>query len=265
MDQRISMNTLALSPPDVAMPAHLTLAANAAKPLKGETTMATPEIDIRLERDPRYAAAKTRLTELQLEVMTLEAKRQSLEAELAGSAEAGAASRIAAEAQALLAGASAEKAMQGDLRVLLGKTAHSLAVVRRAVEMQHGIVKDLASEVGSAIARDMLPQHKANVAAVVAAALDLNTALEAEAELREALYENGVMYTGHIRPMPISGFGRIADTQSRISQYLAEAIEYGFVSASSMPDIVRDRVPKPQKKAEAPVPARRNVDGWVNA
>lgn len=228
--------------------------------------MKKPEIDIRLDRDPRYAAAKAKLIELQLSVVSLESQRSATEAELATAATVTCSPRITAEASALLTGVSVENGKQNDLRGSLAEITHRLAVVRQALKMQREIVDELASEVGAAIARDMLPMHKANVEAVVEAALQLNAALEAECELRDSLFENGVHYQSVIRPMPLPGFGRIADDQSRVSRYLLEAVEYGFVPASSMPDVVRDRIPKPQKFAPPQKPARRSDnDGWINA
>lgn len=224
------------------------------------------EIDIRLERDPRYEAAKAKLIELQLSVVSLESQRSATEAELATAATVTCSPRITAEAAALLTGVTVENGKQNDLRAHLGEITHRLAVVRQALKMQREIVDELASEVGAAIARDMLPKHKSNVEAVVEAALQLNTALEAEMELRDTLTDNGVQHSGVLRPMPMSGFGRIADDQSRVSRYLLEAVEYGFVPAASMPDVVRDRIPKPQKVVPPQRPARRpDNDGWINA
>lgn len=114
--------------------------------------------------------------------------------------------------------------------------------------MQQNAVNSLRAEISALIARDMLPQHQANVRAIVDVLLQLNAALEAEADLRESLKENDVLYSGPIRPMPMPGVGTLRDNQGRMFRYLLECYEYGFVTAGDLPDVVRDRLPPPVKR-----------------
>jgi len=82
---------------------------------------------------------------------------------------------------------------------------HRIAVLRQAVDMQRGIVERLRCEIGAAIASEMLPQHTANVAAIVDAALQLSIALQAEKELRDSLTEQDIPFCSIIRGHALAG------------------------------------------------------------
>lgn len=225
----------------------------------------TKSIDVRLERDPRYSAAKARYTELKTELDTLERQRDDVQTGI-GSLASRARDQITDEASAMLSGTPAPDPANLKREALvktLGELTHRLAVLRAAVAMQRDIVDKLRGEVSTAITRDMLPQHRVNVGAVVKALLQLNTALEAEADLRETLNENNVQYISVIRPMAISGLGTLRDNQGKIFRYLLECYEYGFVAASDLPDVVRDQIPQAVKSASKL--AARSNDGWTDA
>lgn len=221
------------------------------------------KIDIHLERDPRFAAAKAKLYELQSEVSTLEGQRNDADAGLS-SMVVSHASRIELEASALLTGGPAFVPERERLTRTLTELTHRLAVVRQAVVMQRQIVDELRGEVGRQIATDLLPQHRANVAAVVKAALQLNVAVEAEQSLRDTLNANDVPYTSVIRAMPLNGFllrGGLLDGQGRLCRYLLECEREGFCSASALPDVVRAQIP-PKAKPTPPAPAVADSGGW---
>lgn len=220
-------------------------------------------INTQLSRDPRYVAATARLNELKSELTAAEKKRSDVQGGLGSLTTLR--DIVASEAQALLAGHQADPATarREDLMRTLDELEHRTAVLRQAVDLQRGIVADLRAEIGQAIAADLLPQHKANVLAVVEAALTLSTALQAEAELRDTLTENDVPSCGIIRAMPLRGFD-LRDGQSTLSRWLLECLEHGFVKAADLPDIVRDRVP-PKAKPAAPVTRRANAEGWLAA
>lgn len=226
-------------------------------------------IDIRLERDPRYVAAKARLGELQLERNALQQECAQVEQGL-GSLMIDAGGNRKREAEALLVGDESRGAVYQQRETLtktLNEVRHKISVLYEAIEMQRNIVAKLAAEVGSAIARDLAPHHRANVVAVFDALLQLNTALEAEDDLRDSLQEHGVAYSGSIRPMPFTG--TLKDGNSRIMHYMKECYEYGFVERNQLPDVVRDRIPK---RESAPAPAvkpaaaiRRDPAEWTPA
>jgi len=222
-------------------------------------------VDTRLERDPRYAVAKARYAELNAELNALQGARDEAQTGLS-SLVPGVRNLIDVEAAAMLTGTPAPDLAhlkRERMAASLDDLTHKLAVHRSAVDMQKRIVDQLRGEVSNAICRDSLPQHRANVAGVIEAALALCTALEQERELRDSLEDAGVLHSGSIRPMPIGGFGRLADDQSRISKFLLECHQFGFIDAADLPDVIRDRIPSKAKAQPAPV-ARRN-DGWLQS
>lgn len=232
-------------------------------------TKAAP-VDIRLERDPRYSAAIARLAELKAELNTLERQRGDVHTGISSLGEC-VRNQITQEAEALLSVtpvldvASMKKA---ELFKTLDELTHRLDVVKTAATMQQNIVNKLRGEVGEAIALDVLPQHRANVCAVFEALLQLNTALEAEADLREALSDNNVPFTSVITAMPLRGFSTLRDNQGRVMRYLLECYEHGFVAASDLPDVVRDEIPPLVKRTPPhakPVsnPKNRLDDNWT--
>ena len=212
----------------------------------------TQKIDIRLERDPNFSAAKARFTELQKELTALERQRDNAESGI-GSQTSGARDRVAEEATALLSGApAAANPNREALMKTLDELTHRLAVLRSAVELQRGIVSKLRAEVGKAIATDLLPQHRANAQAVARAVFQLNAALEVEHDLRETLNQNGVPYSSCIRPMPFPGFGLLRDPTSRAAAYLLEAYEYAFITPAELPDNLK---PFAAAKKRKPMPS----------
>lgn len=220
-------------------------------------------IDIRLERDPNYSAAKAKLYELQSEVSTLEGQRNDADAGVFNATETHT-DRLRIEASALLSGGPVFVPERERLTRTLTELARRLAVVREAVSMQRQIVDGLRSEIGTQIATDLLPQHRANVKAVIAAALKLNQAVEAEAALRDSLIQADVPFSGVIRPMGINGF-TLRDNQGRLTRYLLECEAEGFCDASDLPEMVLRQIVPRAKPTPATVTRRANADGWLNA
>ncbi len=218
---------------------------------------------ISLDRDPRYVAARTRYTDLQYELSGLDSQLNAAYGGLCSLTDHR--DIIRDEASALLSGATPAPASD---RAAVIKTiddlTHRIAVLRQAVEMQRGIVGKLHAEVGNAIASEFLPQHTANVAAIVEAAITLSTALQAEQELRDTLTENDVSFSSILRAMPLPGFS-LKDDQSRLSRYLLECHEFGFIKASALPDVVRERLPRKAKPTPTPGTQAANGEGWLAA
>lgn len=216
---------------------------------------------IALCRDPRYVAASVRHTELQRELSTLDSQLVSAYSGL-GSLTAPQ-DAIRNEASALLEGAAIVPTSDRAAVIrTIDDLTHRIAVLRQAVEMQRSIVERLRCEIGGAIASESLPRHVANVAAVVDAAITLSTALQAERELRDELIENDIPFSATIRAMPLPGFD-LRDDQSRLSRYLSESFEHGFVQAAALPDLVRERLsnkPKPQPRSASKT---ADFDGWA--
>lgn len=226
-------------------------------------SMKQKSVDIRLERDPRYVAAQARLTSLKEELNALGQERTRAEeglSELVINAQ----SKINQEAAAMLSGETGAAALKREeLQRTLGEVSHRIRVLHTAIEMQRGIVAALRGEIGKTIAGELLPQHRANVAAVFDALLQLNTALEQESDLREAMAERDIPYSAVIRPMPFSGMGTLRDNQSRVMRYMLECHEHGFIAADELPDVVREWIPVIAKPG--PLLPRFDNDGWLNA
>jgi hypothetical protein len=222
---------------------------------------------ITLDRSPQYVAARTRYNELQAELTQLDRQLNSAYGGLGSLPQVQ--DLIRDEASALLEGATPAPASNRAAAIKnIDDLTHRIAVIRQAVDMQRGIVIRLAFEVSNTIAGELLPQHAANVQAVASAAVALSVALQAERELRDTLTEQGIQFASTIRAMPLPGFN-LADDNSRLSRYLAEAHEYGFVKAGNLPDVVRDRLPrKVARPALMPnVPNSSTLDGseWGTA
>lgn len=159
------------------------------------------KIDISLARDKRYATAQARLVELQLEAAEAEKKLSDIYSAIATGANVDRTKSLTREAEALISGAETARP-RIDYQAEISVVSHHLAVVREAIRLQREVLSDLRSEISGAIARDMQPQHVENVRRVAAAALALEAALAAEAGLRDELYQNGVLHSSEIRPMP---------------------------------------------------------------
>lgn len=214
-----------------------------------------------LDSDPRYAAARDRYVALQTELSGLDSQRTTALAGLGSLTQPH--DIIRDEAATLLSGSEASTPQnRTEIVRTIDDLTHRIAVLRQAVAMQRDIVEKLRYEIGAAIASQCLPQHKANIAAIIDAALTLATALQAERELRDELTENGIVFSSVLRAMPIPGFD-LRDDQSRLSRYLLECEEQGFCKAGDLPDIVRERIP-PKTKRTAP-PATGNSGAWLDS
>jgi hypothetical protein len=225
------------------------------------------KIDIRLERDPRYVAAVNHYNKLKMELDALERQRDEGYSGL-NSLASHARDRLTQEATALLSGAVTTETLNLDTLIkTLEELTHKVAVLREAVSMQKRIVDELRGVVGKAIAIDLLPQHKANVAEVFKALTQLNAAAQIHHDLCDSLHQNNVPASGYIRPMSIPGLGLLSDKFSRASMFVLEAYEYDFIALSDVPDNLKEwaRAKKAKPVQVAQASAVANADGWLNA
>lgn len=231
----------------------------------------TQKIDIRLERDPRYVAATVYYTKLQAECGALERQRDEVLANLNSLGDIHR-TQIEQEATALLSGDTAPTILgRGELAKTFDQLTHRVAVLRQAVSMQKAVVEKLRGVVGTAIATDLLPQHRAIVTRIADAVFELNSALEAEHDLRDALYERNVPYSAVLRSTQFPGFGSLRSPSSRVSGFILSLYEDDLIPLSKIPEKL---IPwaKAKKHRDAPVGARAQakaeaeggVDGWGN-
>lgn len=226
-------------------------------------TKETQKIDIRLERDPRYVAAQARYTELKTEFDALDRLHDEV---LTGLNSLGAIARdaIEQEAAAMLSGAPAPTSSNREtLTKKLDSLAHRRTVVRKAVEMQKAMLAELRAEVGKAIATDLLPQHRAIVTRIADAVFQLDSALQEEHDLRDALYERNIPYDAVIRSTQFPGWGRLQSPSSRVSGFILSLYEDDLIPLSKIPEKL---IPwaKARKHRNPPtvVPSRVDADGW---
>jgi hypothetical protein len=220
-------------------------------------------IDTTLDRDPAYVEASERYLALKVELSNLEKQRTEILTGLSSLTNSRK-QAIQDQAAALLSGAEldAGKVARRDSMIRnLEELTDRIAVLREAETMQRAIVANERTRVSREICAELAPRHAANVAAVARAALALAEAVAAEAALRGELEANGVEFAGYLRAMPINGF-KIDDSQSRLSRYLLECHEYGFLEASDLPAVVRKYIPPKAKPAAVVKAAPAAVDGW---
>jgi hypothetical protein len=228
---------------------------------------ATKPNAISLERDPRYVAAQSKLTELKTQLDALDRQRSEELARLNGFDREDRPSDIEIEARLLVSNetTAAPTSSKDNLRKSITEMAHRMAVLRMAIDMQRKVIEQLRSEIGNQIALELLPQHVANVRSVIDALLVLNDALEAENALREECQHNDIPVSGFIRPMPFPGCGRLSQDNSRLFLYLADAAEHGFIERRDLPESVQKHLPAPAKLVKKSAPVRIDADGWLPA
>ena len=102
-------------------------------------------------------------------------------------------------------------------------------VLETAIKIHRDRMGALQTRLSKQICEPLVRQHKENVAAVILAVQDLAQANAVESELRRQLELGDVLYLGYLRPMSYKRVGRMKDTNSDISLYLKEAVEFGFM------------------------------------
>lgn len=220
-----------------------------------------------LDGDPEYSAAAAKLAELQTELGEISARRDVVLGQLniAASAPPRRADAVTAAAYRLLGATdSTPGANASGLRQELVALDESLAVHTEAVRIQRGVVAGLQVVASRRIIGEVLPRHKELVQRITKCIMDLDAALSAEHDLREALFERDIRL-GELVPMPLSYHGLLRDPHSRASNYLIEACARGFLGLGELPENLRDWAKA--KKAPAPPTMMRAVkkvaDGWI--
>lgn len=226
-----------------------------------------------LTDDPAYAAAVAKYTELQGKMNAANARYDAVIGEL--NVLATNPSRrinvIEAAAYKLLgigtAGASAG-ANASALRSELSDLAEDRQVLTAAVSIQKEIVTVMKGEVSRRCIAPLLPIHREMVRECVKRALALDEALDAEHRLRDELFMRNISL-GELRPMPMVGFGKTRDENSRVSAYLIEARVYGFIDIGEVPERLRPYAKAKMATAmpaeQTPAVATRDAADWVTS
>lgn len=227
------------------------------------------DIDIRLQRDPRYVAAEAKLTELKITLNDLERAKDAELAILNGTTsykKRQSPIEFAAQ-QMIYTGAMVAIPESADIvsRKKYEELSDKVSVLRLAVQMQRDAIARLRAEISEKICRELLPLHIKNVKGIVDALLVLNEALEQESDLRASCVHEDVWRDHIIRSMSVPALGLLRDENSRISRYMREAVEFGFVDAADMPEAVRKHLPKKANPVTRLVQKLKDNDGWVGA
>lgn len=222
---------------------------------------------ITLERDARYAEAKTKLVDLQLKLKELEAERDIYlgKANDLTNGKRPQKSRLDIQAEALLGGSN-ESVPGGfdSIRNTYTELTEKIAIHKRAIELHKSDLNKLTVEISREIALEVLPQHTANVKAIVKAVLELEHALADEHNLRDRLYMEGISNTDVIRPMPFRGVGLLKDNQSYISRYLLECLEFGFITKKELPESLHSSIPSKGEPAKQPLKHTVKAGDWLS-
>lgn len=223
--------------------------------------------NLSLERDSRYVAAKDKLTNLQQELTKLELERSNgldlmNQKSIDNKPQK---SRLDLQAESLLDnGSDSDIPISANAaRQTYSQLTEKIMVVMHAITIQRQRLTELTGEISKEISLEALPQHQANVAAIIGALIKLESALAAESGLRDELYHNGIAYQSHIRPMPVRGIGLLSDHQSAVSRYFLECLDHGFITKRDLPDCLHKHIPS---RAETTQPTAKTLKSdWVNA
>jgi len=220
--------------------------------------------------DPEYMAAQTKYIELQTNLAAAQKRRDTILNQLNGEGESTPRPSLIVSAALKLigrSGAFTPAASAASLRQELSEVTENWRILLEAVSMQKGFLAELRGKVSKGCIENLLPAHREMVREIANCALALDAALSVEYNFREELFQRDIV-TSEVRWMPLPGFGRTRDSNSRISAWLIEACEYGFLEIKEIPECLRTwakaKMAKPTPAAPTPH-AQANIDGWVNA
>lgn len=188
----------------------------------------------RLDDFEDYAAAETRLQELNLQRQELQQRILDLRSKLAA---AGVPRRGPShEAAALTTGGPKTKPDRTSaLRSELEDAIRLHPVVDEAVELQRRVVSDLRTRHSKTICEAIAPEHGALLREVAEEAAALSRACQAEHDLRRDLDHQGVVVLSYLRPLSSVGhLGQLDDVQSSVVACLKECVEIGVLELSEL-------------------------------
>lgn len=219
--------------------------------------------------NPEYATAQTKYVELQTDLVSTQKRYDAIVVHLNG--EAGSTARQSSIVSAALkligrSDASTQTVSATTLRQDLGTVGERLQILKEAVAMQKTFLSELRDKVSRKCITDLMPAHREMVREIAKCILALDVALSVEYDFREELVQRDIL-TGAVRWMPLPGFGRTRDPNSRVSAWLIEACEYGFLDVKEIPECLLSWAKAKMAKPTPAAPATRtqaNIDGWVN-
>jgi hypothetical protein len=186
------------------------------------------------EVSPEYAALVQRRDELQAEQAGLRTDLAEIGRAIGAAAPA---TDRAARAARVIDGDQAGLSL-ADLRERSGAHQRRLADLDAAIEVLDGRIRE-SRMAASAMIRDRIePQHRALVRTICDRLLALHEASRAYHEFATELNDGQVAWSD-LRPMFPAFLGDPGSAQSSVAIYLAEAANYGFIPAASIPAKLR--------------------------
>lgn len=108
----------------------------------------------------------------------------------------------------------------------------------KAQERKVGEQRMIASK---AICESVLPKYKAIIQKKAKVLIAIGEVIVEEKNLRQAMNEQGVAFSSHIVPMPISTVGNPEDASSRFAFWLIEAVKNKYLEFKSIPKMFREK------------------------
>jgi hypothetical protein len=215
---------------------------------------------------PAYAEAAAKLTELQTDLNKANDRHDAVLSALNADAinPPRRIDAIEAAAYKLLGGKDTSTGQTASaLREELATLTETRQVLTAAIGIQRGIVSTLQGIAARACIEVVLPDHKKMVKEIARCLLALDAALTAEHDLTDGLFERNITL-GELRPMPLTGLGRLADSNSRAARWLLEAFEYDFINMGEVPDKLKPWAKaRKHKPTPAPAPVVADAAGWA--
>lgn len=187
-----------------------------------------------IRSDAAYQAVWHQLQSLNGEVTRLEAECSALQSGLVAIASKPGKSVLDERAERLLAGADPDLTGTEKLRGDLAATRDRLQVTKHAREFIRRRLGEEAARASAEIVERVKPEHRAIVARMAKALIELGKIAIEEREFRDVLQLGDVM-AGSLRAMPIPALGDPRNRESRAAAWLREAIEHGLIERDTVP------------------------------
>jgi len=174
-----------------------------------------------------WQAAETKLNELKTERDRIERELN----ELYSRSKPSGPDRLTAAAEILLSGGQAVAPTGEGYEKRLNDLHGRKRVVLKALEIHERAMKDLRARLSAGICAELKPQYRKIVQRVADSAIALDAALQAEKDFRDQLFQADIAYAGYLNPVVLRGVGTLDDENSRISQFMREAGQAGYVNS----------------------------------
>ena len=211
-----------------------------------------------------YILADAKLTELRLQLVEAERKKDAILSDL--NAPKTVRDPIKEAAERMLAGEA--NALTPDMTKQLWESVQELLirirVIQTALKMQEKTVNEFRSALRFDVSKLVAPMHRENVRNIVAKLKELDAALMEEHALRDELFQRDLL-SSLVRPMGIGSLGMLNGSHSGASaRYLMEAFREGFIDFSELPKNLQDMVPPPPKAAPQVLKAAKaKLSDWT--